>query len=197
MEEKTLVIFELYNNIEREEIMNFEIFKTNYTDLVLFEDLRENPHIIGNYKIICDCTNNLNLVNFAVQQGGIKLKDGEFEFYKFNEQMFFSGTPIQHCITTKGELSYVPEELKAIRKKHSSELLYKLEFYKKYLVIKNTYEDIQKGFEKGIEYNIEGNKRFVITKKIPDIKEENTEYITNSDIPIVKDILEIMQYIKQ
>ena len=45
--------------------------------------------------------------------------------------------------------------------------------------------------------NTESGKKFIITKKIPDIKDENSQYITNTDIPIIKDILHIFEYIKE
>lgn len=195
MKEKILIVVELYANITRDDISNFQLLKTDYIDVLNFEDLSLNPNIINDYKAILDCTNTQSLISFVTNIGATKLI-GKYNHFQINNQIFLPGTAIQHFMITKRELDFIPKELQEIKKETSLEITKKIDFLKTFIVIKHTYEDIDKGLENGLEYHTENGKRYVITKKIPDIQNENTEYITNTDIPIVKDILDILQYIK-
>lgn len=196
MKEKILIIFDLYGNITREDINNFELLKNDFTDILLMDDLSQNQNILNEYKVIYDCTNNNNIFNFIKTKGALELID-KFKYLKINDQCFIEGIAIQHFMITKRELEFIPQELKEIKKNTTLEFMKKLEFLKQFIEIKTKYEDVEKGLEQGIEYHTESGKKFIITKKIPDIKDENSQYITNTDIPIIKDILHIFEYIKE
>ena len=64
MKEKILIIFDLYGNITREDINNFELLKNDFADILLMDDLSQNQNILNEYKVIYDCTNNNNIFNF-------------------------------------------------------------------------------------------------------------------------------------
>ena len=195
MKDKILIIFNLYGNITRDDINNFELLKLGFVDVVLMEDLANNQKILTEYKVIYDCTNSNNVYNFIKSQNAIELID-KFKYLKINNQIFLNGTAINHFMITKRESEFIPQELKEIKKNTTTEFLKKLEFLKQFIEIKNTYEEVNEALEKGIEYHT-NDKKYIITKEIPSIKEENVSYITNSDIPIIKDILHIFEYIKE
>lgn len=195
MKDKILIIFNLYGNITRDDINNFELLKLDFVDVVLMEDLANNQKILTEYKVIYDCTNSNNVYNFIKSQNAIELID-KFKYLKINNQIFLNGTAINHFMITKRESEFIPQELKEIKKNTTTEFLKKLDFLKQFIEIKNTYEEVNEALEKGIEYHT-NDKKYIITKEIPSIKEENVSYITNSDIPIIKDILHIFEYIKE
>ena len=195
MKDKILIIFNLYGNITRDDINNFELLKLDFVDIVLMEDLANNQKILTEYKVIYDCTNSNNVYNFIKSQNAIELID-RFKYLKINNQIFLNGTAINHFMITKRESEFIPQELKEIKKNTATEFLKKLDFLKQFIEIKNTYEEVNEALEKGIEYHT-NDKKYIITKEIPSIKEENVSYITNSDIPIIKDILHIFEYIKE
>ena len=195
MKDKILIIFNLYGNITRDDINNFELLKLDFVDIVLMEDLANNQKILTEYKVIYDCTNSNNVYNFIKSQNAIELID-KFKYLKINNQIFLNGTAINHFMITKRESEFIPQELKEIKKNTTTEFLKKLDFLKQFIEIKNTYEEVIEALEKGIEYHT-NDKKYIITKEIPSIKEENVSYITNSDIPIIKDILHIFEYIKE
>ena len=195
MKDKILIIFNLYGNITRDDINNFELLKLDFVDIVLMEDLANNQKILTEYKVIYDCTNSNNVYNFIKSQNAIELID-KFKYLKINNQIFLNGTAINHFMITKRESEFIPQELKEIKKNTATEFLKKLDFLKQFIEIKNTYEEVNEALEKGIEYHT-NDKKYIITKEIPSIKEENVSYITNSDIPIIKDILHIFEYIKE
>lgn len=195
MKDKILIIFNLYGNITRDDINNFELLKLDFVDVVLMEDLANNQKILTEYKVIYDCTNSNNVYNFIKSQNAIELID-KFKYLKINNQIFLNGTAINHFMITKRESEFIPQELKEIKKNTTNEFLKKLDFLKQFIEIKNTYEEVNEALEKGIEYHT-NDKKYIITKEIPSIKEENVSYITNSDIPIIKDILHIFEYIKE
>ena len=195
MKDKILIIFNLYGNITRDDINNFELLKLDFVDIVLMEDLANNQKILTEYKVIYDCTNSNNVYNFIKSQNAIELID-KFKYLKINNQIFLNGTAINHFMITKRESEFIPQELKEIKKNTTTEFLKKLDFLKQFIEIKNTYEEVNEALEKGIEYHT-NDKKYIITKEIPSIKEENVSYITNSDIPIIKDILHIFEYIKE
>ena len=195
MKDKILIIFNLYGNITRDDINNFELLKLGFVDVVLMEDLANNQKILTEYKVIYDCTNSNNVYNFIKSQNAIELID-RFKYLKINNQIFLNGTAINHFMITKRESEFIPQELKEIKKNTTTEFLKKLDFLKQFIEIKNTYEEVNEALEKGIEYHT-NDKKYIITKEIPSIKEENVSYITNSDIPIIKDILHIFEYIKE
>ena len=195
MKDKILIIFNLYGNITRDDINNFELLKLDFADVVLMEDLAYNQKILTEYKVIYDCTNSNNVYNFIKSQNAIELID-KFKYLKINNQIFLNGTAINHFMITKRESEFIPQELKEIKKNTTTEFLKKLDFLKQFIEIKNTYEEVIEALEKGIEYHT-NDKKYIITKEIPSIKEENVSYITNSDIPIIKDILHIFEYIKE
>ena len=195
LKDKILIIFNLYGNITRDDINNFELLKLDFVDIVLMEDLANNQKILTEYKVIYDCTNSNNVYNFIKSQNAIELID-KFKYLKINNQIFLNGTAINHFMITKRESEFIPQELKEIKKNTATEFLKKLDFLKQFIEIKNTYEEVNEALEKGIEYHT-NDKKYIITKEIPSIKEENVSYITNSDIPIIKDILHIFEYIKE
>lgn len=195
MKDKILIIFNLYGNITRDDINNFELLKLDFVDIVLMEDLANNQKILTEYKVIYDCTNSNNVYNFIKSQNAIELID-KFKYLKINNQIFLNGTAINHFMITKRESEFIPQELKEIKKNTTTEFLKKLDFLKQFIEIKNTYEEVNEALEKGIEYHT-NDKKYIITKEIPSVKEENVSYITNSDIPIIKDILHIFEYIKE
>ena len=195
MKDKILIIFNLYGNITRDDINNFELLKLDFVDVVLMEDLANNQKILTEYKVVYDCTNLNNVYNFIKSQNAIELID-KFKYLKINNQIFLNGTAINHFMITKRESEFIPQELKEIKKNTTAEFLKKLDFLKQFIEIKNTYEEVNEALEKGIEYHT-NDKKYIITKEIPNIKEENVSYITNSDIPIIKDILHIFEYIKE
>lgn len=194
MKEKILLLIESYLEIiTNQDILNVEKLKDYLVDIKFLEEIVQQPNIVNDYKCIFDCTQNKQIFNF-VSTKGIKLKD-EFEYIKMSEQIFLEGTQAQHFITTFNQLSFLPQEIQDKKKILLEEIINKKEFLKKFLVKTHNYEDVSRALETGIEYEVQ-NKKYVIIKKIPENVESNVEYIVNSDIPIIKDIIEIMQYIK-
>ena len=194
MKEKILLLMESYLEIiTNQDILNVEKLKDYLVDIKFLEEIVQQPNIVNDYKCIFDCTQNKQIFNF-VSTKGIKLKD-EFEYIKMSEQIFLEGTQAQHFITTFNQLSFLPQEIQDKKKILLEEIINKKEFLKKFLVKTHNYEDVSRALETGIEYEVQ-NKKYVIIKKIPENVESNVEYIVNSDIPIIKDIIEIMQYIK-
>lgn len=194
MKEKILLLMESYLEIiTNQDILNVEKLKDSLVDIKFLEEIVQQPNIVNDYKCIFDCTQNKQIFNF-VSTKGIKIKD-EFEYIKMSEQIFLEGTQAQHFITTFNQLSFLPQEIQDKKKSLLEEIINKKEFLKKFLVKTHNYEDVSRALETGIEYEAQ-NKKYVIIKKIPENVESNVEYIVNSDIPIIKDIIEIMQYIK-
>ena len=194
LKEKILLLMESYLEIiTNQDILNVEKLKDYLVDIKFLEEIVQQPNIVNDYKCIFDCTQNKQIFNF-VSTKGIKLKD-EFEYIKMSEQIFLEGTQAQHFITTFNQLSFLPQEIQDKKKILLEEIINKKEFLKKFLVKTHNYEDVSRALETGIEYEVQ-NKKYVIIKKIPENVESNVEYIVNSDIPIIKDIIEIMQYIK-
>ncbi len=64
LKDKILIIFNLYGNITRDDINNFELLKLDFVDVVLMEDLANNQKILTEYKVVYDCTNLNNVYNF-------------------------------------------------------------------------------------------------------------------------------------
>ena len=87
LKEKILIIFDLYGNITREDINNFELLKNDFADILLMDDLSQNQNILNEYKVIYDCTNNNNIFNFIKTKGALELID-KFKYLKINGQCF-------------------------------------------------------------------------------------------------------------
>lgn len=196
MIERVLVVFEPHNDYNNSVIFETDLLKDSLVDIKLIDEIKAKPNTLNEYKAILDCTQQKTIMNY-VSSIGFQLKD-KYQYYKANETVFLEGIQIQHIVISKGEIEYLNDVVKANKNSALEEHKNRVNFLKSFLNPETTFAQMQDAISKGLEIHNNGQgKKYVLVNEKPKETCSNTEYILAGNIPFLKDVLAILEYIKK
>lgn len=202
MEKKyILIIFDTNKVVTKEIIDNAHGLKYRFCDITTLEELLNNKEMLSNYKGVIDCTsNNKFYERQKAMKNGAEFTENNIRYIKTGtNKILCTGPNISRLTATQFNQS---QQIMENFKKDFDEYISIINFVIKKIPETRNILSFDKAMnEDGIYLNLElksniNKKQYKLVKRIPDQKENNTEYVLYDNIFILEELKKVIDFIK-
>ena len=202
MEKKyILIIFNTNKVITKEVIDNAHGLKYSFCDITTIDEILANKERLGEYKAVIDCTDNTMFYNGQKSmKNGVEFTEQEIKYIKTSTNKFISTGPNISRLTAT-QFNQSKQVMEQFTKDYDDYLKVINFMIKKIPEIRNIniFDNAMKTEGLILDFEIKNNfnrKQYKLVKKVPENKEQNTEYVTYDDIFILNELKNIIDFIK-
>lgn len=193
MDNRILIIFEETQKYKKNQISEFVNLTRRDCVIVTLEDLSKN-NILKEFSSVIDCTFDNKIFNKNLTRGQALKSDGiEYLLITENKKIVCKGPNISQLTLSNSDNQAIQEKFKESYEKYQKTIDF---LANKNIYIRNS-NSFNEGSKNGIVLNhvIKNNQQkiYKLVYSLPEIKEENTEYVLFDDIEILKDLKELVE----
>lgn len=196
-----LIIFNTNKIITKDIINNAYGLKYKFCDIMAIDDVMNNKKCLLEYRAVIDCTDNSVFYNGQkMMKNGVEFTNNNIKYIKTSTNKFICTGPNISRLTAT-QFSKTDQIMEQFTKDYNDYLSIINFMIKKVPEIRNVniFDNAMK--TEGLIIDIETKKKFnqkqyKLVKKLPEVKEENTEYVTYDDIFILNELKNIIDFIK-
>lgn len=196
-----LIIFNTNKAITKEVIDNAYGLRYNFCDIMTIDDVLSNKQCLLEYKAVIDCTDNYVFYNGQKSmKNGVEFTDNNIQYIKTSTNKFISTGPNISRLTAT-QFNQSKQVMEQFTKDYNDYLIVINFMIKKIPEIRNIniFDNAMKTEGLILDFEVKNNfnkKQYKLVKKVPETKEQNTEYVTYDDIFILNELKNIIDFIK-
>lgn len=196
-----LIIFNTNKAITKEIVDNAHGLRYRFCDIMTIDDVLNNKQCLLEYKAVIDCTDNLMFYKGQkAMKNGVEFTDNNIKYIKTSTNKFISTGPNISRLTAT-QFNQSKQVMEQFTKDYDDYLKVINFMIKKIPEIRNIniFDNAMKTEGLILDLEIKNNfnrKQYKLVKKVPENKEQNTEYVTYDDIFILNELKNIIDFIK-